>query len=220
MKLSDYTKKILENFVSINNSIVVKATGTGPTTIRTINRTKNMQAETTVPETLPYVSLHDMGQFLQVLSGMNDPEVEFSEQSVTVKDNSGSSVKILYADPSVIIQPPDKSFPKKDITLKFDLSQNSLSQILSMGKILNLPDLRVFNNNGDITLQALDKKNPNSNTNDVVVGKTDANKAFEYWMDITLFKMIPGDYTVEIGLAAWFTNKANSELIYLLALKK
>ena len=124
MKLSDSTLAVLKNFAGINNSILVKKGNQ----LRTISVAKNILAEAEIPEDFPRdVAIYDLNQFLNGLSLHQDPNLDFTEDShITIKEGK-RRVKYFYADPQVIIAPPDKeiNLPTKEVC--FQLESTSVS---------------------------------------------------------------------------------------------
>ena len=105
MKLSDITLELLKNFAGINNSILVKQGNK----LRTISVAKNILAEADITEDFPKdVAIYDLNQFLNGLSLHQDPNLDFSEDSYLTIREGKRRVKYFYADPQVIISPPDK----------------------------------------------------------------------------------------------------------------
>ena len=111
MNLSEQTLTILKNFAGINNSILVKE----GTKLRTISVAKNILAEAVIDEEFPRdFAIYDLNQFLNGLGLHQDPDLDFGNESyITIKEGK-RRVKYFYADPAVIISPPDK-----DITACF-----------------------------------------------------------------------------------------------------
>ena len=105
MKLSDQTLNILKNFAGINNSILVKQ----GTQLRTISVAKNILAEAAIDEDFPRdFAVYDLNQFLNGLSLHQDPDLDFSPDSyISIKEGK-RRVKYFYADPNVIVSPPEK----------------------------------------------------------------------------------------------------------------
>ena len=174
MKLSDSTLAVLKNFAGINNSILVKK----GTQLRTISVAKNILAEAEIPEDFPRdVAIYDLNQFLNGLSLHQDPNLDFTEDShITIKEGR-RRVKYFYADPQVIIAPPEKeiNLPTKEVC--FQLESTSLDKLVKAASVYQLPDLSVIGENGEITMVVRDKKNDTSNEYAVNVGETD--KEFE-----------------------------------------
>ena len=105
MKLSDNTLTILKNFASINNSILVKEGNR----LCTISVAKNILAEAEITEEFPRdFAVYDLNQFLNGLSLHQDPDLDFKEESYLSIKEGKRRVKYFFADPNVIISPPEK----------------------------------------------------------------------------------------------------------------
>jgi hypothetical protein len=127
MKLSDKTLSLLKNFSTINQSILFKK----GTRLRTISVMKNILAEATVSEELPKdFGIYDLNQFLNGLSLHNSPELDFANDNHVVIKEGRSRSKYFFADPQVIVTPPEKemNLPSEDVT--FDLSTEQLDKLL------------------------------------------------------------------------------------------
>ena len=215
MKLSDSTLTVLKNFAGINNSILVKQ----GSKLRTISVAKNILAEADISEDFPKdVAIYDLNQFLNGLSLHQDPNLDFSADSyLTIKEGK-RRVKYFFADPQVIIAPPEKeiSLPTEDVC--FQLERVTLEKLLKAAAVYQLPDLAAVGENGVVKLVVRDKKNDTSNEFAVVVGETD--KEFTFNFKVENIKIIPGAYDVVISskLLAKFTNSSYN-LIYYIALE-
>ena len=215
MKLTDSTLAVLKNFAGINNSILVKKGNQ----LRTISVAKNILAEAEIPEDFPRdVAIYDLNQFLNGLSLHQDPNLDFTEDShITIKEGR-RRVKYFYADPQVIIAPPDKEINLPTQEVCFQLESSSLEKLVKAAAVYQLPDLSVIGENGEITMVVRDKKNDTSNEYAVNVGETDSNFEFNFKMEN--IKIIPGAYDVVISskLLSEFTN-TQYNLKYFIALE-
>jgi len=215
MKLSDSTLSLLKNFSTINQSILFKQ----GTRLRTISVMKNILAEATISEELPRdFGIYDLNQFLNGLSLHNSPDLDFHEDNYVVIKEGRSRSKYFFADPQVIVTPPDKTFnlPSEDVT--FDLSTDQLDKLLKAAAIYQLPDLCVVGENGAVKLLVRDKKNDTSNDYSVTVGETD--KQFSFNFKVENIKILPGNYEVVVSskLLSRFRSK-NQDLTYFIALE-
>ena len=215
MKLSDNTLSLLKNFSTINQSILFKQ----GTRLRTISVMKNILAEATIAEEFPKdFGIYDLNQYLNGLALHNNPELNFEADNYVVIKEGRSRSKYFFADPSVIITPPDKSIelPSEDVT--FDLSTDQLDKLLKAAAIYQLPDLAVVGKDGVVKVVVRDKKNDTSNDFSIVVGETDSTFSFNF--KVENIKILPGTYTVVVSqkLLSRFTNK-NQDLIYYIALE-
>ena len=132
MKLSDKTLTVLKNFAGINNSILVKQ----GTQLRTMSVAKNILAEAEIDEEFSReFGVYDLNQFLNGLSLHQDPELDFSEESHLNIREGKRRVKYFYADPQVIISPPDKQITLPSEDVHFQLESTSLEKLLKLSLI-------------------------------------------------------------------------------------
>lgn len=215
MKLSDNTLALLKNFAGINNSILVK-TGNR---LRTISVAKNILAEAEITEEFPRdFAIYDLNQFLNGLSLHQDPDLDFTEDShITIREGK-RRVKYFYADPNVIISPPEKEIqlPSKDVC--FQVDSVTLEKLIKAAAVYQLPDLSAVGEAGVIRLVVRDKKNDTSNEYSIVVGET--NKEFTFNFKVENIKIIPGSYDVVVSekLLSQFKN-TKYNLCYYIALE-
>ena len=215
MKLSDQTLNILKNFAGINNSILVKQ----GTQLRTISVAKNILAEAAIEEDFPRdFAVYDLNQFLNGLSLHQDPDLDFSPESyISIKEGK-RRVKYFYADPNVIVSPPDKEITLPSDDVHFQLDSSALEKLLKAAAVYQLPDLSAVGEAGVVKLVVRDKKNDTSNEYAVVVGETDIEFSFNF--KVENIKIIPGAYDVVVSqkLLSKFTN-TNCDLKYYIALE-
>ena len=214
MKLSDSTLSLLKNFSTINTSILFKQGNK----LRTMSVMKNILAEATIAEEFPKdFGIYDLNQFLNGLGLHNNPELDFENDNHVIIKEGRSRSKYFFADPSVIITPPEKSIelPSEDVT--FELSTDQLDKLLKAAAIYQLRDLCAVGENGVVILVVRDKKNETSNTYAVNVGETDAIFSFNF--KVENIKILPGTYDVVVSqkLLSRFTAK-NHDLLYYIAL--
>ena len=215
MKLSDKTILLLKNFSSINQSILFKA----GTKLRTMSVMKNILAEATIDEELPKdFGIYDLNQFLNGLSLHQSPELDFAkDEHVVIKEGKMHS-KYFFADPSVIVSPPEKeiTLPSEDVS--FSLTSQQLEKLKKAASIYQLPDISAIGDGGVVKLVARDKKNDTSNDFSIVVGETDKQFVFNFKEEN--LKIIPGSYDVVVSskLLSRFTAQ-NYDLTYYIALE-
>ena len=215
MKLSDKTLSVLKNFSSINQSILFKEGNK----LRTISVMKNILAEATVAEDFPKdFGIYDLNQFLNGMSLHQTPDLDFSNDGyVTIREGKMRS-KYFFADPNVIVTPPDKEIklPSEDIC--FELSTDQLDKLLKAAAVYQLPDISAVGESGVIKLVVRDKKNDTSNTFAVVVGETEHDFCFNF--KVENIKVLPGTYEVVVSqkLLSRFSSK-NHDLTYYIALE-
>ncbi len=215
MKLSDNTLSLLKNFSTINQSILFKQ----GSKLRTISVMKNILAEATVEEELPKdFGIYDLNQFLNELGLHQSPELDFENDGHVVIKEGKMRSKYFFADPQVIITPPDKeiTLPTEDVS--FELSTDQLDKLLKAAAIYQLSDLSVVGGEGVVKVLVRDKKNETSNDFSIVVGETDGTFSFNF--KVENIKILPGNYDVVVSqsLISRFTCK-NQDLTYYIALE-
>ena len=215
MKLSDSTLSLLKNFSSINQSILFKE----GSKLRTISVMKNILAEATINEEFARdFGIYDLNQFLNGLSLHHKPELDFANDGYVVIREGRSRSKYFFADPSVIVTPPDKeiSLPSEDVC--FELTTTVLEKLLKAAAVYQLPDISAVGEAGVVKLVVRDKKNDTSNAHEEVVGETDAT--FNFNFKVENIKILPGAYDVVVSqkLLSRFTSK-NHDLTYYIALE-
>jgi hypothetical protein len=215
MKLSDNALAILKNFAGINNSILVKQGNK----LRTISVAKNILAEAEIKEDFPRdFAIYDLNQFLNGLSLHQDPDLDFNQDSYLSIKEGKRRVKYFFADPNVIIAPPEKeiTLPSQDVC--FQLDSVTLEKLTKAAAVYQLPDMSAIGENGVIKLVVRDKKNDTSNEYAIVVGET--SDEFEFNFKVENIKIIPGAYEVVVSskLLSQFTNTQHN-LKYYIALE-
>ena len=210
MKLSDNTLSVLKNFSTINQSILFKQGNR----LRTISVMKNILAEATIEEELPKdFGIYDLSQFLNGLGLHQSPDLDFEDDSYVVIKEGRMRSKYFFADPNVIITPPEKpiELPSEDVT--FDLSTDQLDKLLKAAGIYQLPDLSVVGENGVVKVLVRDKKNDTTNDFAITVGETESTFIFNF--KVENIKILPGTYHVVVSqkLLSRFSSK-NYDLTY------
>ena len=216
MKLSDKTLSFLKNFSSINQSLLFKQ----GSKLRTISVMKNILAEATIDEELPKdFGIYDLSQFLNINTTLfQSPELDFDNDGYVMIREGRSKQRFFFADPSVIVTPPEKNLELPTEDVSFELKTEQLDRLLKAAAISQLPDLCVVGENGVVKILVRDKKNDTSNDYSLTVGETD--KTFSFNFKVENIKILPGTYNVVVSskLLSRFTS-ANHDLTYYIALE-
>jgi hypothetical protein len=215
MQLSEKTISLLKNFSGINQSILFKEGNK----LRTISVMKNILAEVQIDEEFERdFGIYDLNQFLNSMSLFKDPQLDFKNESyVTIREGNTRS-KYFFADPAVIVTPPDKSITLPSEDVAFSLNTQQLDKLLKAAAVYGVPDLSVVGEAGVIKLVVRDKKNDTSNDFNIVVGET--NDTFTLNFKVENIKVLPGAYDVVISrkLLSRFQSE-DKNLTYYIALE-
>lgn len=215
MKLSEKTISLLKNFSDINQSILFKKGNK----LRTISVMKNILAEADIPEDFPKdFGIYDLNQFLRGLFLHNKPELDFTNEGHVVIREGKTRSKYFFAEPSVIVTPPDKELTLPNVDVEFEISTEQLDKVRKAVLAFQLPDLSVVGKAGVVNLVVHDKKNDTSNDFQVMVGETESEFCFNF--KVENIKILPGSYHVDISskLLSKFTNN-DCDLTYYIALE-
>ena len=193
MKLSSRTLQVLKNFSTINPSLLFR-TGS---VITTMSPMKTVMARATVKESFPQTyAIFDLSRFIGVLSMFNDPDIKMEQTFLVISENN-RVVNYTYADPEMIVTPPDKpiKFPE-DAEISFSMPADVLQSVLKTISILQMSEFSVTGRNNKICVGAVDTKNPTGDTYNIEVGTTEHN--FSMIFKSENIKLIAGDYDVKI----------------------
>ena len=215
MKLSDKTVNLLKNFSNINQSILFKE----GSKLRTMSVMKNILAEAEVNEEFPKdFGIYDLNQFLNGMGLHQNPDLDFTNDNHVVIKEGRMRSKYFFADPSVIVTPPDKNLDLPSEDVSFDLNTQQLDRLLKAAAIYQLPDLAVIGDAGVVRIVVRDKKNDTSNDFAITVGETSDSFVFNF--KVENIKIIPGTYEGVISqkLLSRFKCK-DYDLTYFIALE-
>lgn len=193
MKIDANTIAVLKNFAKINPSILIQEGNV----LKTMSTSKTIMAKATVPTNFPKrCAIYNLDKFLSTLSLYNDPELNFSENSIGISDANRQG-RCVYADESNIVKAPDKELNLPSVDASFRLTNETLKDIEKALGVLSVPEIVVVGDGSDITIQAADTKNPSGDTYSIKIGTTD--KTFKTIFKSENIRIIPGDYDVEIS---------------------
>ena len=196
MKLSKQTINILRNFASINNNLYIVPGNR----LMTVAANKTAFAMAEVDETFEMNwGIYDLGELLGVLSIFTDPDLEFSERSLSISEGK-NRIRYMPADADVLVYP--KKEPKFTDTpdAEFNISTQNLAQITKASSVLKVPFVTFKGDGSKIVALVHDKANPNSNQFIIDVG-AETDKVFDMNVKVESLKMLPDDYKVYLSFA-------------------
>jgi len=217
--LSKKTLDVLQNFSTINSSIVFRK----GSTVRTISNAENILAKFTGEEVFPTdFAIYDLSQFLSGISLFNDPQLEFTSNDFVSIRGGRTSAKYYFSDPEITL----KSAPEKNVAfpgadLQFNLTKEDLNSLHKASAVYGLPDITFESEEGEDTIKIIlsDQENDTSNTYDITVAGCSTGT---YSLDLKIenIRVLPGDYTVKVSkhLISEWTN-TDVDLTYYIALE-
>ena len=217
MQLTDNTMAVLKNFASIQPNVVLHEGNV----IKTIAEAKNVMAVATLDQTFDKsLGIYNLDEFLSVLGLVDDPDLAFHDDFVTVKGNGRSQVKYFYSDPSILTSPA-KDIPMPEAEVKFELDEATLRKVRSAASALGHEKMTITASDGGILLTVIDNTDNTSNAFEIVVPGVCESEDFTFVMNIANLKLIAGAYDVEVSsrLISKFTNNT-TDVVYYIALEK
>lgn len=196
MKLSKPTINLLRNFASISTNILLKPGNK----IMTVAANKTAFAAAEIEETFDVeFGIYDLNEFLGVLSIFEDPDLTFTEKSLTISEGK-NRIRYMPADAEVLIYPKKEPKFSDDPEAEFVLSAQQLSQIIKASSVLKVPFMTIKADGKKIVVLVHDKSNPNTNQFAIDV-EADTDKTFDMHIKVESLKMIPEEYKVLVSSA-------------------
>lgn len=196
MKLSSDTIKVLQNFSTINQSILFKPGNVQ----RTISPQKNIFAEATIKEEFPIeCGIYELPKFLNTLSLFDDPDLNFQGNYVDITSAKCSNkIRYFYASSTLIVAPPEKTLQVDEEVDSFNLDQDSLTKLSKAALIMAVPDFVIESTGKERTIKTCNNKNKSSNSFTVSQSVKKGN-TYSVILNIDNLKIITDDYNVIIG---------------------
>jgi len=212
MKLSKETVNLIKNFAGINSNLLLKQGNK----LATISGQKNVMADATVTETFPDFAIYDLNEFLGAMSLFEDPELDFQDKYVSIKQGS-MNIKFFAADASNLTA-PQKAITFPDAEINFRMTSSMLDMIKKTSSVLRAADVSIVGDGSKVVAVVGDKKNASGNSFSEPVGDTD--KTFKVNLKVENLKMLPGDYDVSISSKKISRFKSpNNDLVYYVAVE-
>ena len=219
MELNDGTLQVLKNFSGINQNILINQGNT----LKTISEARSVVAKATIDaEFEKSFGIHDLNEFIGVLSLVDTPRLKFDDEYVTIGDSTGrSKVKYFFSAEETLTTPSkDITMPAADV--KFVLTNDTLAKLKRAASALGHSEVSITNSGGSLGLSVVDSQNSTSNAFSIDVdGEFAADSVFNFVLNIGNLKILPGDYDVEISskLITQFSHK-EMNVQYWIALEK
>jgi hypothetical protein len=214
MKLSESALAVLKNFSNINSGVVLQ-----PGTVqKTISPEKSILVEAELEEiTDNEFGIYDLNQFLGNVTTLNNPELTFTDKTVTMNDGS-TSLTYFACSPELVITPPSKNLVLNNPEAEFDLANATLTKLVRLASMNGLPNLSIVGKSKKLLVKVHEKNNDTSNEASAELGPW-GGEEFTATFAVENLKLIPDDYKVEVKLGAFAKFIAvNKKLTYHIAL--
>ena len=218
MELNESTISVLKNYASINPNIVIEQGNK----LKTMTEARNVMSSATLDNEFPQgFGIYDLNEFLGVISLVDEPTLSFEQDYVVVSDSTCSSrIKYFFSDPEMLTTPKkDVVMPSSEVT--FTLDNDTLNRIKRAASTHGHTELSITGKSNKLSMSVVDSQNATSNNFSVDLDGEFSAEEFNFIINISNLKMVPGDYDVSISskLISHFVNK-ESGIQYWIALEK
>jgi hypothetical protein len=213
MKFSTKTQQVLRNFSSINNGIQFKQGNV----LKSMSESKNVMAKATLDtEVEATFCIHDLSQFLGALSMFNDADLTPTDYYLNISKGP-AKISYKYADPSMILIPPDKdiALPSRDV--EFKLTGDVLAELMKALGIIGSSHIAITGDREKIYLQTMNIKDPTDTSYKVEVGETTSEFSLIFMAEN--IRLLPGDYDVAIS-SRGFGHFSGTDIDYWITIEK
>lgn len=197
MELNEKTLNVLKNFSGINQNLLIQEGNT----IKTISEARNVVATAVVEEQFPQkFGIYDLNEFIGVLGLVDEPNLKFAEESVTVSDSTGrSKVKYFFSPEETLTSPTkDVNMPEPDVS--FTLDNETLNKLKRAASTLGHSNVSITPSGGGIlSLSVVDNENSTSNTYSIDIDGEYTSSDFNFIISIANLRILPGDYEVKLS---------------------
>ena len=195
MKLSDSTTSFLKNYANINQSLEFREGNI----LRTVSPLNTILASVEISEDLPKTfPIYELNRFLGTLSLFNDPELDFTDNGVTISDSNHEATYRYCGSSSMFQTPPEKDISFPDPEVEFQLTQDVFKKTINAANTLGLPEVVVEGDGTEIRLLVSDTGNVSSDSFSTGVGPTDKTFRMIFKTE-NLNKIMEGTYDVKLS---------------------
>lgn len=193
MKLETRTMQILKNFAMINPSMLFREGQVQST----MAAQKTILARATLKETMPQeFAIFELSRFIGALSLFVEPELDFDQARVIIKQQK-QKVEYTFADPELVVAPPNKTPSVNNPEVGFTLTADALQATMRALGALQSTHIIIEGDGENVTIGVGKPTDPTSDTFRIEVGLS--NHSFKFAFKAEYIKLLPGDYTVNIS---------------------
>lgn len=199
MKLSINTQKVLSNFASINPGMLFE-----PGNIQqTVSPLNTIVCQATLAEDFPQnFAIYDLESFLKFYKSIDDAELEFSKDYVTIKNQAGEELIYYYAEPEMIVAPKKKPYDHENHFVRFFVEAKTFQKIRSLSTYSSFfKYLKIWSKNGKIVLSLTNKESKSAmNQYNVEVADLDSSvEPFVFYIQMSMLNVLEGNFEFVIS---------------------
>ena len=195
MKVSERTTNLLKNYANINQSLEFREGNV----LKTVSPLNTILASVEIEEDFPQTfSIYELGRFLGTLDLFNNPELDFTDNGVSVTDDKHEATYRYCGSSSMFQTPPEKDITFPEPEVEFRLKHDVFKKTINAANILGLPEVVVEGDGTEIRLLVSDTGNVSSDSFSTGVGPTDKTFRMIFKTE-NLNKIMEGAYDVSLS---------------------
>jgi hypothetical protein len=198
MVISENTLKVLRNFSTINPSVMIEE----GKTIRATSIQRDIQVIANLEDEFPQqFAIYDLSEFCNVLGLVDDPEINFEDGYLTVRDGAGrTTIKYLFSSPELVPHPNEIKVDMSEAEVQFEITGEDLRQIKKAASVLGYDQMRMQQKDGVLNVSVTDGEDQGANSFAIDVSTVlTSSKDFDIYFNVNNIKLMEGDYDVKIS---------------------
>lgn len=199
IKLSKETIEVLKVISTINNSMRFEE----GSVLKTMASDQTIVMEASISETIPQTfSIYDLSNFLNVLAlpHLQDADLIFDGDRKVIIKAGKSKIDYYFTEASFVTYPEGKQIILPTVDATFELTQENLSVLTKGASLLGQKMVTFRVASGKVTMIVSNPDIDTSNSMEIELCDTDDEDG-TYLVSLERFKLLPGDYKVEISAA-------------------
>jgi len=205
LKINNELVEVLDSFSKINPHILIRPGNT----IRTVNPGENVLAsyEYDGEGFDEEVGLGNIREFLSVIGLIENPELEFHDQMVIIKNDISKALYFLTA-PELVEMKNKNDIPPEQSNIQFVLKNEDINKLRRASSMINAQKIIITSGDNNVNFTLVDEDNPTSNEFQLTIDAR-CEEGFEGAMFIEHLILMKGDYYVTIsesGIALFMHN--------------
>lgn len=201
MKLTKNSLNVLNNFMNINKNLMIREGNV----IKTINEAKTVVAEATIDNEFPQdFGISDLRNFLNTLNIFNEPELEFHEDKIVIKEDN-IEYDYYRASDAVLTDPHyGKNINTGEKVCEINITSDQLKNIVKAANTIkstsssNCSGVRFYKNKNDeiVVESKLYKNEPSKNVYRLIVETNPNVPNFDVIIDSSKLTVLEDDYKI------------------------
>lgn len=214
MKISKATVETLKKAYDVNQSVRLKA---DEDTLKICTNSANLLLHAPLEDQFPRdFNIYDLGEFLRVTSIIDDPTLDFSNDSfLAIKSDDGKQkIRYMESDPDFVKDSYTEKTPDlSDPDIELEVTQSQFASIMDAAKTMKLEYVGFIADGETVSITAFNKNNGDENeTNKFSIELMDTDLTFQmfYKLDSQNISVLEGEGDLNFSIVSKKISKVES----------